>query len=255
MPAKVYLGVGCGARLFSWSGIPMNRYKRSWLPAIVVVAISFAASYGFTGPLRAAVPTLFGEVHGSQMAINRRLDITAFTLAYFRKPFQLPKLATSLGVGPAWASRAPRKAIRLALERSGLRVSEGSTATFAVICVAVLGAGVGCRIAMAQLQGGNPGATTENGEYCKGLGFPCLDDIGCSMAVPCPPPNTHGCFDDESSAICNVGTSSQQCTSLPSFQCNVPIIYDGTCSGGTCNYTSIEGKCGKAYYPDCTGSQ
>lgn len=76
----------------------MNRYKRSWLPAIVVVAISFAASYGFTGPLRAAVPTLFGEVHGNEMAINRRLDITAFTLAYFRKPFQLPKLATSLGV-------------------------------------------------------------------------------------------------------------------------------------------------------------
>lgn len=128
----------------------MNRYKRSWLPAIVVVAISFAASYGFTGPLRAAVPTLFGEVHGSQMAINRRLDITAFTLAYFRKPFQLPKLATSLGVGPAWASRAPRKAIRLALERSGLRVSEGSTATFAEIAKR-LGSGARPRVAIVFL--------------------------------------------------------------------------------------------------------
>jgi|GEM_PF-3214142 len=111
----------------------MNRYKRSWLPAIVVGSIYFAASYGFTGPLRAAVPTLFGEVHGSQMAINRRLDVTAFTLAYFRKPFQLPRLAASLGVGPAWAARASTKAVRLALEKSGLRVSESGVASFAEI--------------------------------------------------------------------------------------------------------------------------
>lgn len=109
---------------------PKRRPKRTWVPVIAVGVIYFAASCGFAGPLRAGVPTLIGEVHGSQMAINRRLNVTAFTLGYFRKPFQLSRLAALLGIGPAWAARATTKRVRLALERSGLRVAASRSESF-----------------------------------------------------------------------------------------------------------------------------
>jgi hypothetical protein len=123
------------------------------------------------------------------------------------------------------------------------------------ICVAMLGAGVGGGIVLAQLQGGNPTPGTENGEYCEGLGFPCLNDTACSMEFPCPAPGTVGCFDEEGSATCSLGTSNQHCNPQPSFQCDAPIKYDGTCSSGSCNFEDLDGLCGKTYYSDCTGSQ
>jgi hypothetical protein len=125
----------------------------------------------------------------------------------------------------------------------------------AAICVVALGAGVGGGVVLAQLQGGNPASNTENGAYCNGLGFPCLNDTMCSMEYPCPAPGTSGCFDYDGSATCSAGTSNQNCESLPSFQCDAPIRYDGTCSGGNCNFSDLVGLCGKTYYPDCTGSQ
>lgn len=81
--------------------------------------------------VRASIPTLFGEAHGKEMAFNRRLDVTAFTLGYFQKPFNLPSLAASLGSGSAWAQKITAQQMGRVMKNSGLLVVAKKGLTFA----------------------------------------------------------------------------------------------------------------------------
>lgn len=60
-----------------------------WMIFAILVspaAAPLAAKPVNTEPIRAGVPTLFGEVHGREMAANCGINVTAFALEFFRKP-------------------------------------------------------------------------------------------------------------------------------------------------------------------------
>ena len=76
------------------------------------------------------IPTLYGEIHGGEMVANCGLNVTAFALKFFRKPFSLPKLAGQLGVGGDWEQAADMLRIKQSLVSAGLRVAAYKGATF-----------------------------------------------------------------------------------------------------------------------------
>lgn len=111
----------------------MRTRLRRFQQALTLGALVASVILSFARPAAAAIPTLLGEVHGQQMALNRRLNVTAVALRYFGRPVNLSQLGRSLRAGPAWTQ--PIKASRMirVLEKSGLRVSTGKGVTFTEI--------------------------------------------------------------------------------------------------------------------------
>jgi hypothetical protein len=78
----------------------------------------------------AAVPTLFAEVHGNEMATNCGLNVTAFALGYFHKGINLRRIAAALQLGGDWEQAANMFLLKRVLDGAGLRVSAYKHANF-----------------------------------------------------------------------------------------------------------------------------
>ena len=107
--------------------------RRSALAGISILLASALYGVSASGPAIAGTPTLYGDVHGKEMAANCGVNVTAFALSFFRKPFTLPRIARKLGLGSDWEHAADMLRIKRALLATGLRVAAFKGAEFADI--------------------------------------------------------------------------------------------------------------------------
>lgn len=85
------------------------------------------------GRVIAEIPTLYGDVHGKEMAANCGVNVTAFAFSFFRKPFTLSQVAGKLGVGGDWEQAADMLRIKQVLLGAGLRIKMPHSQTLPVV--------------------------------------------------------------------------------------------------------------------------
>lgn len=103
--------------------------------AVVGIVFSLATAVGFALPSQANTPTPFGEVHGDTTAASSAVNVTAFSLIYFRRPVNMDNIALALGAGATWSRSVSLARVGRVLENAGLRVSTAKKVTFRKIAV------------------------------------------------------------------------------------------------------------------------
>ncbi len=108
---------------------------RRQFAAMLAMACSVAVSLLMIRPADAAVPTLFQEVRGSAVVTNTAVTASAFALSYFHVPYNIARLAASLGAGSSWERRGSLGRIGTVLKDHGLRprIYSGERVSFAAI--------------------------------------------------------------------------------------------------------------------------
>jgi hypothetical protein len=77
--------------------------------------------------------TLFGEVHEHEVAANSAVNITAFTLGYFRIPINIMAVSRRLRVGASWKGAASPADVLKCIRGYRLRATLKNHPTFANI--------------------------------------------------------------------------------------------------------------------------
>lgn len=112
----------------------MSRFRIISKPVtFALAALGLIANIGPRCYTVAAVPTLFAEVHGNEMATNCGLNVTAFALGYFHKGINLRGIAAALRLGGDWEQAANMLLLKRVLAGAGLRVSAYKHADFSDI--------------------------------------------------------------------------------------------------------------------------
>ncbi len=101
-----------------------------WLVMALLIGATIPSWSTSGGCASGSVPTLPGEVRGNDIAANCGVNVTAFALKFFRKPCNLPQVASQLHVGGDWEQAVDMLRIKQALLEAGMRVAAYKGAGF-----------------------------------------------------------------------------------------------------------------------------